>query len=374
MTNLRRKKILFVRTTLGYGGADRVAVNLIKNFPRQYYDVRLLLMKYEGFYLHEIDTNEILRSKSVKSLWHFLIPLYKTIRKENPDVVFSLDGGVNILLGLTAPFYRRNQKIILSERNVLLPPGKNKLKRILLFFLKWATYRFADLVTAVSYGVKQELEFKLHLKPHRVKVVYNPVIDIDFTEKQNEPVDHPWFVTPRDIPVVVHAGRFVYQKDHDTLLRAFVSAAQKVDCRLFLLGEGPLLDHFRDKVKLLGIEDRVFFAGFDSNPFKYFSRSDLFVLSSRHEGMPGVLIQAMACGVPVISTDCPHGPSEIIDQPGCNGVLVRVGDAEGLANAMICVLTNSTFAHRLRSRGQASAYRFTVKYAVQSYIDAIEQA
>lgn len=356
---------------LGQGGADRVAVNLINELSKRGLDVRLALMKREGEFLHDIPPALLVSSKNVKSLWGFLLPLRKIIKAENPDVVFSLDGGVNILLGILSITSSRKCRYIVSERNVLFPPGKNYLKYFVFNLIKFFTFRFVDGITVVSEGLKSEVAKTLLMKKSKIRVVYNPIVTPDLLKKAAEKVDHEWFYPDRKIPVVVHAGRFVYQKDHLTLLKAFAEVLDTITCRLFLLGDGPLLETCRGIVREMKISEYVCFAGFNKNPFKYFASCDLFVLSSRHEGMPGVLIQAMACGAPVISTNCKFGPQEIINAPGKNGLLVPVGDFKKLADAMIKVLSDHAFKAYIASNARSSISRFEVSNSVNSYIEAI---
>ena len=368
-----RKKILFVRTTMGQGGADRVTSILLHYLDRNQYELSLLLMKREGEHLVDIPNDVQILAANATNLWFFLPSLLKNIKRVSPDVVFSIDGGVNIPLSILAFFHPfRKWKCILSERNILFPPGKNKLKRSLMLIAKRIFYRFANVLTAVSGGVREDMEKKLSIAAHSIKVVYNPVVEKSMLQQAQETVDHPWFQSNREVPVIVHAGRFVYQKDHATLVNAFSLLRKKIPCRLFLLGDGPLSESIKQMVVEKGLNEDVYLAGFDLNPFKYFSKCDLFVLSSIHEGMPGVLIQAMACGAPAVSTDCPSGPNEIIDKTGENGILVPVRDAEAMANAMYKVLKDSSFAELLGKNGQLAVHKFKIEVALQSYISAIE--
>jgi glycosyltransferase involved in cell wall biosynthesis len=368
-----KKKILFVRTTLGQGGADRVTSILLQYIDRSKYEVSLLLMKREGEHLVDVPKDVVVFDTKAKSLWVFLPALLKNIRKVSPDVVFSIDGGVNVPLSIIAFFSpQRKWKCILSERNILFPPGKNKLKRSLMLLAKKIFYRFADELTAVSEGVRADMQNRLSISSHRIKIVYNPVVEKSMLLQATEMVNHPWFSETRQLPVVVHAGRFVYQKDHAMLVNAFAILNKKVSCRLFLLGDGPLQPSIRKMVTEKGLDDVVQFAGFDLNPFKFFSKCDLFVLSSLHEGMPGVLIQAMACGAASISTNCPSGPDEIIDRPGVNGILVPISDSNAMANAMYKVITDNVLAESLKKNAVLAVKKFKIEEALQTYLSVIE--
>ena len=142
--------------------------------------------------------------------------------------------------------------------------------------------------------------------------------------------------------------------------------------KFLLLGDGPLVPKIKNLVNSLGLNNDVEFAGFDPNPFRYMARCNVFVLSSLHEGMPGVLIQAMACGAPSISTDCPYGPAEIISSPGENGVLVDVRNVDQLAYSIVRVLSDKEFANKLRAKAPGAVKRFEVGEAIKTYVLAIE--
>lgn len=358
---------------MGQGGADRVTSILLQQLDRNKYDLILLLMKPEGEHLKDIPTDVQVRSSTASSLWFFLPFLVRIIRSHQPDVVFSMDGGTNVPLSIYAfltPF--RKWKSIVSERSVLFPVGKNILKRCFLVLGKFLFYRFNNSITAVSDGVRKDIHKWLLIPPSRVQVVYSPLIDEKILLQASEEVLHSWFKLPREIPVIVHAGRFVAQKDHLTLLRAFKLLIQQVEARLFLLGEGELRKAMEEYVRAEGLEDNVFFAGFDINPYKYFSKCDAFVLSSVTEGMPGALIQAMACGAACISTNCEYGPSEIINRSGTNGILVPPKNEQELELAMRQVLTDTGLATKLRANGNLAVDKFKVDAALNTYVLAIE--
>ena len=162
--------------------------------------------------------------------------------------------------------------------------------------------------------------------------INNPVVGPDFQDRCNEDIAHPWFNQPNR-PVFVTAGRMVAQKDHEAMLQALAIHRRTMDSRLILLGTGPLQDHLRSVADRLGLTDAVDFAGFHPNTLPFFRQADAFLLSSRAEGFGNVLVEAMGCGTPVISTRCEHGPREILEH-GRYGVLVETGDPEALAAAM----------------------------------------
>lgn len=216
-------------------------------------------------------------------------------------------------------------------------------------------------VVAVSDGIRDEVLTFAGLPPDRVSTIYNPVTTPELDELRRAPPDHPW-MTDGGPPVVLAAGRLKKHKDHATLLRAFQVLARNRDLRLIVLGEGERQRRLEERVRALGLADKVSLPGWVDNPFAFMARAALFVLSSRHEGLPSVLIQALACGCPVVSTDCPSGPSEILEG-GRIGPLVPVGDHAALADAMERVLDHPPDREMLMRR----AAFFSADRAVDAY-------
>ena len=195
----------------------------------------------------------------------------------------------------------------------------------------------------------------------RIHTIHNPVVSTDLDCKARESPKHPWF-DDRPCPVILAIGRMKKVKDFSTLLRAFARLLDRRPARLIVLGEGRLRPSLLSLARELGIAEQVDFPGFQENPYAFLAKADLFVLSSRHEALPTVLIEAMACGCPVVSTDCPYGPREILED-GRLGPLVPVGDPEALAEAMARVLDEPPSQDLLRER----ASFFSVERAVERY-------
>ncbi len=198
---------------------------------------------------------------------------------------------------------------------------------------RWYLPRAAGVI-GVSRGVASDIQRSAKLDPGRVHSVYNPILSNDFFLKVSEPVEHPWFAPDRNWLNVITVGRLTAQKDHDTLLAAIAMVNQKKPVRLMVFGQGERLEELQALCDHLDIQAIVEFSGYDANPYKYIARADVFVLSSRWEGFGNVLVEALACRTHVISTDCPSGPSEVLDN-GVYGVLVPVNDPVRLSNAII---------------------------------------
>lgn len=360
------ESLYIFRPTLGTGGADRVTLSLLRHLPRNTFSPTLVLMRKEGELIGELPSQVPLVTLGARSLWTAWLPLARLIRKSPPDVLFSTSSGANVIAALAHLIAGSSSRLVLSERNVLRTElsWKKKLQR----WLKGALYPRADRITTVSQGVKEELASELSLDPTRLAVVYNPVVGEGLEKQANEPVRHPWF--DQEIPVILSVGRLVPEKDHATLLRAFARLLSDREARLLILGEGPLRGELEELARRLGVDPAVSMPGFVLNPFKYMARSTLFVLSSRFEGLPGALIQAMACGVPVISTDCPFGPAEIL-QPADSGLLVPVGDPGRIAEEMRRLLADPELSRRLAEHGRAAAQRFTTEAVLGNYVEAL---
>ena len=360
-------KVLFVRPTLGYGGADRVTLNLLQGFDREAYSCDLALMRAEGDFVGDLPKDVELIDLKARSLWFMWPPLLKLVRSKKYDVIYSTCGGASMPMMLALRLARFRGVSVVSERNILFPPNKSRSKRKLMLVIKKLLYKKASWVTAVSKGVKQECESILSTHPKKTIVVNNPIVNQTLTEGREAEVDHPFFNEHEQ--VIVAVGRFEWQKDYDTLLTAFKQvAATRKHVGLFILGKGPLQERYENWVKEHGLSDAVCFAGFDKNPFKYMKASDVYVLSSRHEGMPGVLIQAMASGAACVATDCPTGPNEVIRE-GENGFLVPVEDHNALAQRVGQLLDDKALNQSFRAAGPVSVKNFEEKVGVQSYFD-----
>jgi glycosyltransferase involved in cell wall biosynthesis len=220
----------------------------------------------------------------------------------------------------------------------------------------------ADAVMAVSHGVADDFSATTGLARERIQVIYNPVVDGNTAILAAAPNEHPWLV-PGQPPVVLGAGRFSHQKDFPTLLRAFARLRDRRAARLIILGDGDERTALEALARALGIETDVAMPGFVANPYAWYARAAVFALSSRFEGFSNVLAEAIACGCPVVSTDCPYGPAEILDS-GRYGLLVPVGDDAALAKALDRTLDAPPDRAILRARGA----EFSVPRAVDRYL------
>jgi glycosyltransferase involved in cell wall biosynthesis len=205
--------------------------------------------------------------------------------------------------------------------------------------MRWS-YPWADGIVAVSQGVADDLAQQIGIPRERIQVILNPIVTPELQRKAKAPLEHPWF-SPGQPPVVLAVGRLHPQKDYPTLLEAFAQVRQARPARLLILGEGGERSRLEALIHQLGLEEDVSLPGFVENPFAYMSHASVFVLSSRWEGLPTVLIEALYCGAPLVATDCPSGPREILAN-GQYGRLVPVSDVRALAKAVEVTLDGDT--------------------------------
>lgn len=247
------------------------------------------------------------------------------VRQNHPVALFSTLSHVNCVAVVAARLGSTRTRLVLREADTMLEYSSTL--RLLVSIL----YRGADSIVAVSDDVKRDLVLKARLPADRVYVIRNPV-DVDHI-RQLARAELPTLLLVDDAPVILGAGRLESQKDFATLLRAFASVRTDRQCHLAILGRGSQLAKLRQLANDLGITDRVLFPGFAKNPFAWMARSRVFVLSSVHEGCPNVLLQALACGCPVVATDAP-GDARFLLRDGALGRLVPVGDWYAMARAI----------------------------------------
>jgi glycosyltransferase involved in cell wall biosynthesis len=357
---------LFLPSLRG-GGAEKVMVNLALGFVEQGLKVDLVLAKAEGPYLSRVPEEVRVVDLGARRVLYSLPGLVRYLRRERPQAMLSALNYANIVAIWAKLLARVQTHLVVSERNTLSCSTQNasSVRVKLLPLLIKIFYPYADAVVAVSHGVAEDLITMTGLPMEKVKVIYNPVITPELFVKAEEPLDHPWF-RPGEPPVVLGVGRLTKQKDFPTLIRAFALVRKERPARLMILGEGEERPKLETLARELGIEEDFVLPGFVENPYKYMKRASAFVLSSRWEGLPAVLIEALALGVPVISTNCPSGPAEILEH-GKWGCLVPVGEPHLLARAILEILQNDV---RIPSHKTAWE-RFSKENAVIAYLQVL---
>ena len=268
---------------------------------------------------------------------HMIRPFFHYLRREKPDIVFSAEDHLNTLVILTARAARSRAKISGSSRVTPFDTYSHAryTKGWFLKHLSRLSFSRADVLSCVSKDMVDQ--YRLTFGPTTPHIpIYNIIDDIASRERMHEPIEEPWLLD-KALPVVIAAGTLAEWKGFDDLIAAF--AQVRTEARLVILGEGPLRAELEAQVDALGLADCVKMPGHTTNTLAYFARSDVFVLSSRVEGLPNVLVEAMMCGCTPVSTDCPTGPREVLDN-GRFGALVAVGDVAALAEAIDHALAN----------------------------------
>ncbi len=353
--------------SLDGGGEERMMLHLAGNLIRRGAAVDLILARAEGPLLAALpagvrlaDLRADSHAASLAGLLHHL-----RRRRERPDALLAtLQAAVPALLAKR--FFLRDLRTIVRYASTFSRAfaDHGHRKRAMLTLLK-RLLPHADAVVAVSSGAADDLMRAAPAAAHLVRTAPNPVVTPDVPARADAPVEHRWF-HGRRAPVLVAAGRLVRSKDYPTLLRAFAEVAAARDVRLVALGEGPEREPLAALARRLDVAGRVDFPGWVANPLAYLARADAFVLSSAYEGCPTVLIEAMACGTPVVSTDCPHGPREIL-AGGRYGRLAPPGDWRALAAAIRGTLD----APADPGTAIARAHAWTVEASVDRHVEIL---
>jgi glycosyltransferase involved in cell wall biosynthesis len=348
------------------GGAERVMLHLAEGLALKGLEVHLVLARAEGPNLFLVPGSVRLIDLRARSTAASIISLVSYLNREKPDALLS---GLfaNIIAIMAAKFAKKRPRVVICEHNTLSVQAYNNRQdwrfRIIPFLAR-VLYPKADQIVAVSEGVREDLNEITGIPGSRIRVIYNPVITPELIRKGQEFPDHPWF-QPGQPPVILGMGRLVPVKDFDFLIEVFSLVRKVVPARLIIFGEGPERTNLQNLIRGLGMAGEVHLPGFIENPYSFLSHSALFVLSSRHEGLPGVLIEAMAFGIPLISTDCPSGPREILEG-GKHGRLVPVGDRRSLEVAILDGLEG-----RISPPDRNVWKRFGLEQAVDQYLDVL---
>jgi glycosyltransferase involved in cell wall biosynthesis len=340
MTEHKGKLAIFTSNMSG-GGAERAMLKLAGGMVNNGYQVDLVLSRAEGHYMAEVPTGVRIVDLDASRVLASLPRLIRYLRREHPLAMLTSLNYVNIVGIWARRLAGVETRLVVNEQNTLSLEAPHSLRRRhrLLPRLAKRFYPWADGVVAVSRGTADDLARAVGLARHRIEVVHNPIVTPELREMAAAPLDHPWF-QPGQTPVLLAVGRLSPQKDFGTLIRAVSRVSQRRPVRLLILGEGQERARLEALVADLSLSDAVDIPGWVTNPYPYMVRAAAFVLSSRWEGLPSVLIEALFCGVPVIATDCPSGPLEILDC-GRHGLLVPVGDVDALAQGIESALAGN---------------------------------
>lgn len=360
-----RPTALFLPSMRG-GGAEKVMLSLAGGLIGRGRQVNLVLCKAEGEYLSQVPAAVKVVDLGEKRVLRSIPSLVRYLRYAQPEVLLSALDHANV----AALFAKRlsgvdTRTVISTHIHFSMDPQATKLKRELMPFLVRKLYPQADAVVAVSQGVADDLAAAVGLPATKIKVVYNPVVAPGMFALAQDVPAHPWF-SQGQLPVILGAGRLTAQKDFATLIRAFALVKEKKAVRLMIMGQGEERERLLALAGELGLSDDFTLPGFVSNPYPYMKNAAVFVLSSAWEGFGNVLVEAMALGTPVVSTNCKSGPAEILED-GKYGRLVETGDVSGLAEAMLAAVEYPPEPEGPRRR----ASEFTLEKSLSGYMELL---
>lgn len=355
-------RLMLFMTGLDGGGAERVMLTLAERFAERGCSVDLVVTNLDGPLVDDVPSCVRLVDLKAPRIIASLPALVRYLRKEKPPRMLCAMASANCVALWAKGLARVNTRVVVSEHSTLsiasasAPTWRGRFLPLLMRL----TYPNADAVVAVSSGVADDLAQTISLPRERITVIYNPVVSSRMLELSHEPVDHPWFVEGEP-PLLLSVGRLTAAKDFATLMRAFAQVRAKRPARLMILGEGEDRGALEQLAAELGVEYDIALPGFVKNPYSYMRNAAVFVLSSRWEGLGNVLIEALACGTPVVSTNCPSGPAEILED-GKWGKLVEPGSPKSLAYGITETLDCDA------SRAESGINAFRVDSCLDKYL------
>ena len=365
-------KICLLLSRVADGGLERVQINLANEFSAAGHEVDFVAgIVLESPYpalAASIPVIEIAR----EGPWRFVLGLVLYMYRAKPDCILTTSNDAACIAIALRPFLAPNAQIVVTQHSSLVAPMKNasgtaRLKRYALYRLMRLLVPLSDARIAVSEGVASDMREALLLTGSPIDVIYNPVVTADYSDKRTQEISWPW---PHDqVPTLIYVGRLAIEKRLDILLAAALPILQARQARLLIVGSGPQRNWMEQQVVTLGLQSVAACTGFVQNVLPYIARSDVLVLSSDYEGFGNVLVEALACGVQVVSTDCPHGPREILAD-GKFGQLVPVGDSACMERAISNSLQKVFYVERERLINRSKD--FSTEKAALSYLRIIE--
>ncbi len=344
-------------------------VNLMRGFVAQGRELDLLLIRSQGPHLAGLPegVNRIDLGSNHSLLAIPGLVLY--LRRNRPRALLAAKDRAGRAAVLARRLARVDTRLVLRLGTNLSAAmeGRSTLSRQLRYWPIRRLYPYVDSIVAVSAGVATDTATIARLPLGAIRVIRNPVITPDLARLAAEPCPHPWF-GDREPPVILGAGRLQRQKDFPTLIRAFTQVRQDRPCRLVIIGEGKERQALEVLIRQLDLEQVVDLPGFQNNPYPFLAAAKLFVLSSAWEGSPNVLTEAMALGTPVVATDCPSGPAELLDG-GRIAPLTPVGDVSAMAKAILETLDHPPQARALK----AAVAEYDQSYSARQYLEELEQ-
>lgn len=391
---MSKQKIAIFINQLRYGGAERALVQVANGIAEHGHDVDLLIRNLgHSAYLdllnervkvrslgqvskpmlmlyllrHQLlDTATLVRRNSLLPMSMRAVPkLEMYLRREEPVALLSTLSECNIAALWARQVSRTHTRVVIREANLI--SRSIQMRPGLLPHIAPLWYQKADAVVSVCNGVGDDLARALRLPRNSVRTIHNPVDPPRIRELACQKVDHPWLIS-KSSPVVVTVGRLTKQKDHRTLLLAVAQVVSRRETKLIVIGEGKSRAALEEQAARLGLRQHVDFIGHHTNPYAFMARADLFVLSSLWEGLPNVLLEALACGSPVVSTDCEGGGAREILLDGRLGRLVPPANPEALATAILETLDQK---RQDDDKALRTLERFSPDIIIEKYLDVL---
>ncbi len=361
-------RVAFLLPDLSGGGAENMIIRLAGGMVRRGLQAHLILGRVAGPYLARLPRGVIIHDLGGGLLMAKIPRIARILARIRCDGLIATLPHANLAAALATFLNGQRQVLILREANdpIIASRHAQGWSKRLAYRLIPLTHRLADSVVCISRGVAESLRTGFGVPAYKLRVIYNPALDEDTQRTAAETPEHAW-CGDGGPPVFIAVGRLETQKGFDVLIRAFALIAQRRPLRLLILGEGPLRGELEAQVRAAGLSDRVAMPGFVSNTLACMHRANVFVLSSRWEGLGNVVIEALAAGTRVVATDCRSGPREILAD-GQFGTLVAVDDAAALGAAMLAALAHDPGdpVHLPLHLAQ-----FTVEHAVTAYVHAL---
>jgi glycosyltransferase involved in cell wall biosynthesis len=361
--NFHACRVSLVIGSFRIGGAEMAFVNLANGFYSRGVKVEVVCLEKTGELLSRLHGDPAVYSLEKKHARSGIFAFVKYLKEKNPDVLIVAQLHIQLMVMMSRLLSGWKGKIILNEQSTFSSNNKNYLFKFLASLL----FRPVNAVTAVSRGAMKDLSNAFPFLKNRIRVVYNPVYSPAIMKLKDELVLHP-FIAKKKCPVILAAGRLTSAKNYALLISAFSEVVKVKQAKLIILGEGEGRPELEEKIRSLSLSEDVSLPGNATNPWAFMNGCDVFVLSSLYEGLPSVLIEALACGCNIVSVDCPHGPAEILDN-GKYGMLVPVNDGQAMATAILKSI--STPDHIEGKKEQAE--KFSIEKITNEYLKLIDE-
>lgn len=352
----------------GYGGVAPVVLNLAEEFSKRGIAVDLLIFPPKGSSprLEPLPCGTDVINLQAQHKTTLIYALGAYFKRKRPTALLAINHRANIVAGVAKKLYRPQTKVYASLHNIASRDlsGSTLFKRLERKLSIRIIYSWTEGIVAVSDAVATDLSTRFGVKSNHIQVIPNPVVSSRLYKLSEQDTGHPWMDCPTS-PVILAVGRLEPIKDFSSLLRAFAKVRQQRECRLILLGEGRERDKLRNLSRELNIQHEVSMPGFSTNPYAFMRRASVVVLSSRSEGAPLVLIEAMTLGIPVVATDC-GGPREIL-RGGTVGPLTPIGDVDALQRSIMEVMDDPPAADILKE----ATNRYSATESAKSYLDRL---